>query len=73
MLQWFTPREPGSPWVSKSADGYYGVGTPVMGQYGVYHFEGAFAAPKQFDVAYTISDAQELCEKHQGRSKSAAT
>lgn len=68
-MQWFTPREFSSPWVSKSSDGYYAVAQPLMGAYGAYNVEAMWATPTLIGEGSTMAEAQEVCEQHRTRVK----
>lgn len=63
-MQWMTPREFSSPWVSKSTDGYYAIGQSVMGQYGAFYSDALWARPVEIGVGGTVEQAQEICENH---------
>lgn len=68
-MQWMTPREQTSPWLSKSVDGVYLVGQAVMGSYGAYRVERATGNPVQIGNGGSMTEAQELCEQHRQRNQ----
>lgn len=64
MTQWFTPRGE-SPWISKSADGYYAVskGPPFV----AHHIEALWARPVPIASSVTLELAQQCCDDHRQR------
>ena len=64
-MQWITPREADSPWISTSADGYYRVakGPPFE----AFHVEALWAKPVSIATMITLELAQQACEDHSRR------
>lgn len=66
-LDWMTPREFSSPWVWKTRDDRYAVGTPLMGEYRAFHAPRQGMKPEQIGSAGSTDDAKEICEQHATR------
>jgi hypothetical protein len=61
-VRWTTVRELGSPWASKSDDGYYAI-TPGA-PFEAHHISALWAKPVKIGESVTLELAQQLCEHH---------
>lgn len=66
--RWFSPSN-NADWVSKSADGYYGV---KQGEadvaFAAYYIPALWAREEWIGGAVDIIHAQEICEQHRARA-----
>lgn len=69
-MQWFTPRNDlayPAKYVSKSADGYYGIELDSDEvRFRAYYIAALWAQPEFIGAGVTIAEAQAACERHRG-------